>query len=200
MARYFFDFEGSTPYLDAVGEDLPDDDAAWLEAMRLAKDMEGRLRPGQSWHLDVRNGDRFVYSVEVITRRRDSLPEAELVAEFTSADRPSLAGYHVVVDGRPVALITVGELALAGFTAVEDVQTFEIAQDVRSGSILFWHPGDQKLHSLQGQDGIPIGVTTKDFPADSVVRMSSDGVIILDGEFNLSEEEFASIARHQAAG
>jgi hypothetical protein len=70
MARYFFHIDGEHPHRDEVGEDLPDDRAAWLAAMRLARDIESNLRPGQDWHLDVREEDTPVYFVEIKTHRR----------------------------------------------------------------------------------------------------------------------------------
>ena len=128
-----------------------------------------------------------------------NLPTAELVADFSTDDPPRLLGYHVVVENRPVALLTLDELSLAGFSPVHDVQAFEIADDVKAGSILFWHSADKKLHHERGADGIPLGVTTRDLAAESVVRPSFDGFMMLDGEFNLTEAELASIMRHQAA-
>jgi hypothetical protein len=67
MARYFFHIDAENPHHDEVGEDLLDDGAAWLTAMRLARDIESNLQPGQEWQLDVREGDIAVYSVEIKT-------------------------------------------------------------------------------------------------------------------------------------
>jgi hypothetical protein len=69
MARYFFHIDGGSPHRDEVGEELPDDAAAWRTAMQLARDIESNLQPGQSWHLDVREGRVAVYLVEIKTRR-----------------------------------------------------------------------------------------------------------------------------------
>jgi hypothetical protein len=46
MARYFFHIDAENPHHDEVGEDLLDDGAAWLTAMRLARDIESNLQPG----------------------------------------------------------------------------------------------------------------------------------------------------------
>jgi len=54
MARYFFHIDGQKPHQDEVGEDLLDDGSAWLTAMRLSRDIESNLQPGQEWKLDVR--------------------------------------------------------------------------------------------------------------------------------------------------
>lgn len=70
MARYFFHIDGESPHRDEVGEVLPDDRAAWQEAMRMARDIESNLEPGHSWHLDVRAGNVAVFLVEVKTHRR----------------------------------------------------------------------------------------------------------------------------------
>jgi DNA-binding IclR family transcriptional regulator len=70
MARYFFHIEGEKPHRDEIGEDLPDDEGAWRAAVKLARDVEDNLRPGQTWHLDVRDGDEPVYIVAITTRRQ----------------------------------------------------------------------------------------------------------------------------------
>ena len=127
-----------------------------------------------------------------------TLPDAELVAEFSTDGPPKLLGYQVVIGGRAVAILTLQELSLAGFSPVQDTQCFEIAQDVQAGSILYWHASNRKLHHDQRDGGIPIGITTKDLAAGSVVRPSFDGFVMLEGELNLTDEELAAIAAHQA--
>jgi len=59
------------------------------------------------------------------------------------------------------------------------------------GSILFLHRSDGMLHHDPGEGATPIGVTTRDLAPHSVVRPSCDGFILLDGQFNLTEEELA---------
>ena len=59
------------------------------------------------------------------------IPLAELVAEFSATDPPKLLGYHVVVGGRAVALLTLKELELAGFSPEHEVQSFEVAETSR---------------------------------------------------------------------
>lgn len=90
------------------------------------------------------------------------IPLAELAAELSTTDPPRLLGYHVVVAGRTVALLTIQELELAGLSPIHDVQSFELADEVKAGSILFWHRSDGMLHHDSGEDGTPIGATTKD--------------------------------------
>lgn len=127
------------------------------------------------------------------------LPQAELVAQFSTDDPPVLIGYHVVIHGHPVALLTLEELSLAGFSPVHDVQAFEIADDVKAGSILFWHPEDTKLHPERGAAGLALGIATIGLAAGAVVRPSFDGFVMLEGDFTLTEDELAAIAAHQAA-
>ena len=57
MPRYFFNVRGERPSIDEEGEELPDSHAAWNEATRTAgemiRDINGKLKPGQSWELEV---------------------------------------------------------------------------------------------------------------------------------------------------
>lgn len=66
MPRYYFDIQNGEPYRDDVGEDLPDDDAAWRSAKRLAREIEDVLPPGGRWHLQVRGWlEDPVFSIEI---------------------------------------------------------------------------------------------------------------------------------------
>ncbi|WP_458197042.1 DUF6894 family protein [Bradyrhizobium sp. UFLA05-153] len=38
-----------------MGEDLPDDPAAWRTAIRLSREIEDNLAPGGTWRLEVRS-------------------------------------------------------------------------------------------------------------------------------------------------
>jgi len=59
MAKYFFSVHhgSSAGDPDMVGEELPDDEAAWQEAVAVAgqlfEDIDGQFRPGQDWALEV---------------------------------------------------------------------------------------------------------------------------------------------------
>jgi hypothetical protein len=57
MPRYFFNIYHETSNIDSVGEELPDDQAAWREATiitgELVRELDGRFRPGQQWRLEV---------------------------------------------------------------------------------------------------------------------------------------------------
>jgi hypothetical protein len=51
--RYFFDFHNCLLGCDEIGEELPNDEAAWREATiftgQLFKEIDGKLGPGDSW-------------------------------------------------------------------------------------------------------------------------------------------------------
>lgn len=68
MTRYFFHIDGEKPHRDEIGEELPTDAEAWSAAMRLARDIEDSLTPGQNWRLEVFEADRRVYFVAISTR------------------------------------------------------------------------------------------------------------------------------------
>ena len=70
MPHYFFHIDGERPYRDQDGQELPGDEAAWHEGMRMTRDIETALRPGHDWHLDIMEGERPVYRIEVATFRR----------------------------------------------------------------------------------------------------------------------------------
>jgi hypothetical protein len=57
VARHFFNIKGAASNPDMVGEELPNDEAAWHEATLIAgelfKDIKGKFRPGQEWSLEV---------------------------------------------------------------------------------------------------------------------------------------------------
>lgn len=57
MPQYFFHIHHDGPSRDDRGEDLRDNHAAWKEATVMAgkmlEDMDGRLKPGHDWSLEV---------------------------------------------------------------------------------------------------------------------------------------------------
>lgn len=57
MPLYYFNVYHDQHYLDDVGTELPDKHAAWAEATRMAgdsiKDIDGKLRPGHDWKLEI---------------------------------------------------------------------------------------------------------------------------------------------------
>jgi hypothetical protein len=70
MATYFFNICTAESVPDQVGEELPNDEAAWKEATMIAgevfKDIDGKFRPGQEWSLEVTDERRNpVYFIRV---------------------------------------------------------------------------------------------------------------------------------------
>jgi hypothetical protein len=57
MPLYFFDIFHDTTRLDDEGEELPDKHAAWKEATVMAgqmlQNLDGRLKPGHDWRMEV---------------------------------------------------------------------------------------------------------------------------------------------------
>jgi len=62
MPRYFFDVFYRTDHPDQDGQRLPDDAAAWLEGTQVAAemlaDLDGDLKPGEHWRLEVTDAAR----------------------------------------------------------------------------------------------------------------------------------------------
>lgn len=67
MATYYFNIAGPHPFIDEVGSNLPSVDAVWEEALRIVKDIEGSLRPGESWALEVVRDGQPIYRVTILT-------------------------------------------------------------------------------------------------------------------------------------
>lgn len=74
MPRYFFDVYNISPSVDHIGQELPNDEAAWREATvfagELFKDVDGKMRPGQAWELRVADGSRSpLFHIQINTQR-----------------------------------------------------------------------------------------------------------------------------------
>jgi hypothetical protein len=54
MARYYFHIDHAQPHKDGLGEALPDDAAAWAEALRLVRDVEDWIKSADKWTLKLR--------------------------------------------------------------------------------------------------------------------------------------------------
>ncbi|WP_439374572.1 DUF6894 family protein [Bradyrhizobium sp. DASA03120] len=72
MPRYFFNITHERSVTDHVGEELPDQHAAWKEATVIAgqilQGLEGHLRLGREWRMEVTDEFRnplFVLRVSV---------------------------------------------------------------------------------------------------------------------------------------
>jgi hypothetical protein len=58
MPRYFFHiYQGGRHLPDEIGSDLPDENAAWKEATvtvgQILEDLDGALKPGLQWRMEV---------------------------------------------------------------------------------------------------------------------------------------------------
>ena len=57
MPRYFFNVQHDIHQPDYEGEELPDKHAAWKEgtviAGQILQDIDGKLRPGHDWRLEI---------------------------------------------------------------------------------------------------------------------------------------------------
>jgi hypothetical protein len=69
MPRYYFNIKGDYPHQDELGEELADDGSAWAEALRLGRDVEDKLRPGQRWQLYVVEDEMPVFVITMTSRR-----------------------------------------------------------------------------------------------------------------------------------
>lgn len=74
MPKYFFNVQNIPPTLDPVGEEFPNDEAAWREATMLAgeifKDVDGRLKPDQEWSLEVTDrNQKPLFLIHIITKK-----------------------------------------------------------------------------------------------------------------------------------
>ena len=68
MGKYYFNVHNVVPHPDDIGEELPDDAAAWHEATIIAgelfKDIDGNFQPGKDGvsSLPTSSGDRSISS------------------------------------------------------------------------------------------------------------------------------------------
>jgi uncharacterized protein DUF6894 len=74
MPRYFFHIYHGTTQPDLEGEELPDRHAAWKEATvnagKTIQNIDGKLRPGRDWRMQVT--DEFantLYELQVTARK-----------------------------------------------------------------------------------------------------------------------------------
>ena len=74
MPRYFFNVHNIPPKIDDIGEELPNDEAAWREATVYAgevlKDVDGRIRPGEDWAFEVTDQNQSqLFSIRISTEK-----------------------------------------------------------------------------------------------------------------------------------
>jgi hypothetical protein len=76
MPRYFFHVYHDRPELDEEGEELPDAQAAWREATvtvgQIIQDLNGRLRPGRGWRMEVTTNSRTGCTSSTFTSKNPS--------------------------------------------------------------------------------------------------------------------------------
>jgi hypothetical protein len=74
MPRYFFDIHHDVIQIDREGEELPDQHAAWKEATVMAgqilQGLDGRLKPGHDWRMDVTDEFRNTLFILHIAARK----------------------------------------------------------------------------------------------------------------------------------
>jgi hypothetical protein len=74
MPRYYFNVHNVTAEIDDVGEELPDENAAWQEATMVAgelfKDIDGKFKPGHEWSLEVTDDQRRPLYFIVISAKK----------------------------------------------------------------------------------------------------------------------------------
>jgi hypothetical protein len=75
MPKHYFNIRNATSrFDDNIGEELPDDTAAWKEATLVAgeqlKDIDGRFQPGQEWNLEVTDQRHHpLYSIAICAKK-----------------------------------------------------------------------------------------------------------------------------------
>jgi hypothetical protein len=67
MPTYQFHIAGLRPFHDAQGMELPDAETAWAEGLRLVRDIEGSLQPGESWSLEVVENGTTIFRINLET-------------------------------------------------------------------------------------------------------------------------------------
>jgi hypothetical protein len=76
MPRYFFDVHHDTVQADLEGEELPDKHAAWREgtviAGQILQDIDGKLRPGHDWRMEITDEFRNPLFILHISAQRPS--------------------------------------------------------------------------------------------------------------------------------
>lgn len=75
MPLYVFNVLNLDPSTPAPSEEFLDDEAAWKEATRFAadlfRDIDGKLRPGQEWALEVTDqAGTGVFEIRISTKKK----------------------------------------------------------------------------------------------------------------------------------
>ncbi len=75
MRNFLFTISGSRPFSHDVL--FPSDAVAWDEVVRLVRDIEGQLKPGEEWSLTISDKHGPVFRIQVQTadlRPKESAP------------------------------------------------------------------------------------------------------------------------------
>ena len=77
MTRFYFVIDGQNSEVQNAGLELPDRNAAWIEATtacgELLRDMDGRLKPGDKWSMQVKDEHGTqIYLLEFKTKAFDA--------------------------------------------------------------------------------------------------------------------------------
>ena len=75
MPRYFFNVLNLGPSTPALSQEFSDDEAAWKEATRFAaelfRDVDGKLRPGEEWALEVTDEVGMeIFNIQISTKNK----------------------------------------------------------------------------------------------------------------------------------
>jgi hypothetical protein len=80
MPLYYFNIHRDKVQIDPDGEDLPDQHAAWREATitagRILQDLDGSLKPGHVWRLEVTDEFRNQHFILRISARKPARNES----------------------------------------------------------------------------------------------------------------------------
>ena len=72
MSRYYFKIVDGGQFTDSEGQELPDDDAAWQQALQTVRDVEGTLTLGGTWSIEVRREQKPILRIDVSAQRIES--------------------------------------------------------------------------------------------------------------------------------
>ena len=72
MSRYYFKIVDGGQFTDSEGQELPDDDAAWQQALQTVQDVEGTLTLGGTWSIEVRREQKPILRIDVSAQRIES--------------------------------------------------------------------------------------------------------------------------------
>jgi hypothetical protein len=69
VSRYYFKIVDGSQFTDSEGQELPDDDAAWQQALQTVRDVEATLTLGGTWSIEVRRERKPILRIDVSAQR-----------------------------------------------------------------------------------------------------------------------------------